>query len=375
MESRFGHDFTRVRVHGDVEADRSARALGARAFTVGQDIFFRTGAFAPDSLGGRHLLAHELAHVTQQDRSGGGSSPPRRSASGDLAETDADRAADAVTLGLDAAVSASPSAAIACEDDDDSIFSTIGDFLSLPTDVANVLEPVGTLGGVFGTMGSVDDMMTADDTEGVISGGAGVLGGILDLAKDFGEETLKGTTGKVLGGAAGMLDAVSSGIDAYSDFEKGEYGEGALDIVKSLGSSLSGLAEFGGFELADVAGTGALEALGGAGTSGLGVLGPIGAVLGAGVAGFEAGDFLAENTSVGDHSVETIGYFDQMLSEPGEEPWALKTEEAANQDWDEGNYLSAVGEYAELAGVGTLGALGGIGGGVVDALDYLNPFS
>jgi hypothetical protein len=66
MASRFGHDFSQVRVHTDEHAQRSARDLSARAYTVGQNIFFGRGQFAPGTANGRLLLAHELAHVVQQ---------------------------------------------------------------------------------------------------------------------------------------------------------------------------------------------------------------------------------------------------------------------------------------------------------------------
>ena len=66
MESRFGHDFARVRIHADADAAASARAVSAHAYTVGQDIAFATGRYAPHTADGRRLLAHELAHVVQQ---------------------------------------------------------------------------------------------------------------------------------------------------------------------------------------------------------------------------------------------------------------------------------------------------------------------
>ena len=66
FEPRFGHDFSAVRVHADARAAASARAVGAHAYAVGGNIAFAAGAFAPNSQAGRHLLAHELAHVVQQ---------------------------------------------------------------------------------------------------------------------------------------------------------------------------------------------------------------------------------------------------------------------------------------------------------------------
>lgn len=68
MESAFGVDFTGVRVHTDSEANSLNHTLGARAFTIGRDIFFSHGEYRPESSGGLELLAHELTHVVQQDR-------------------------------------------------------------------------------------------------------------------------------------------------------------------------------------------------------------------------------------------------------------------------------------------------------------------
>lgn len=66
MEPRFGRDFGEVRVHADAQAARSARAVNARAFTVGKDIVFGAGQYAAGSADGQRLLAHELVHTVQQ---------------------------------------------------------------------------------------------------------------------------------------------------------------------------------------------------------------------------------------------------------------------------------------------------------------------
>ena len=66
FEPRFGYDFSQVRVHTDTQAAKSARAVNARAYTVGWNIVFGTGRYSPETAGGRELLAHELAHVIQQ---------------------------------------------------------------------------------------------------------------------------------------------------------------------------------------------------------------------------------------------------------------------------------------------------------------------
>lgn len=66
MGQRFGYDFSRVRVHADAVAAQSARDVSAHAYTVGQNIVFAAGQFAPATEQGRRLLAHELTHVVQQ---------------------------------------------------------------------------------------------------------------------------------------------------------------------------------------------------------------------------------------------------------------------------------------------------------------------
>jgi hypothetical protein len=70
MASRFGADFGDVRIHTDARAARSAAAVDALAYTVGRSIVFGSGRYDPDAQAGRHLLAHELAHVVQQNRAG-----------------------------------------------------------------------------------------------------------------------------------------------------------------------------------------------------------------------------------------------------------------------------------------------------------------
>jgi hypothetical protein len=69
FEPRFGQDFSAVRVHTDDQASESARAVNAMAYTVGHNIAFRTGRYAPEAAVGKRLLAHELTHVVQQRQS------------------------------------------------------------------------------------------------------------------------------------------------------------------------------------------------------------------------------------------------------------------------------------------------------------------
>src|SRR6478736_7296695 len=66
MEQRFGYDFSHVRVHTDAAAEESAQNVNARAYTVGYDMVFGSGQYAPKTNEGRRLIAHELTHVAQQ---------------------------------------------------------------------------------------------------------------------------------------------------------------------------------------------------------------------------------------------------------------------------------------------------------------------
>lgn len=75
FESRFGRDFSRVRVHTDTAAEESARDINAQAFTHGRHIVFAAGKFDPASGAGQRLLAHELTHVIQQSGGERGSMP------------------------------------------------------------------------------------------------------------------------------------------------------------------------------------------------------------------------------------------------------------------------------------------------------------
>ena len=74
MENSFGKDFSGVRVHSGSQADTLSQSLQAKAFTTGQDIFFKGSEYNPESSEGQRLIAHELTHVVQQ--SGGASAKP-----------------------------------------------------------------------------------------------------------------------------------------------------------------------------------------------------------------------------------------------------------------------------------------------------------
>jgi len=69
MEQQFGRDFSGVVIHSDMQADELCKELNARAFAIGNDIYFANGEFNPDSERGQELIAHELTHVVQQGKS------------------------------------------------------------------------------------------------------------------------------------------------------------------------------------------------------------------------------------------------------------------------------------------------------------------
>jgi hypothetical protein len=97
MEPRFGHDFSRVRVHSDDIAARSAAAVNARAYTVGQHIVLGGSAPAPATREGCSLLAHELTHAVQQrDVVARSAEPIEIGKAGDAHERDAETLARAV---------------------------------------------------------------------------------------------------------------------------------------------------------------------------------------------------------------------------------------------------------------------------------------
>ena len=95
MESRFGNDFADVRVHTGDKATASARSVGASAYTLGSDVVFGPGRYAPHTRSGRRLIAHELAHVVQQGQPG----VPRTGHDG-LLEHDANQAASKAMRGI-----------------------------------------------------------------------------------------------------------------------------------------------------------------------------------------------------------------------------------------------------------------------------------
>jgi hypothetical protein len=98
LSASLGQDFSNVQVHTSSESHELNQELGAKAFTTGQDVFFREGAYEPHTGSGQELIAHELTHVVQQSSgrvsSSGGMTV---NAPGDSFEQEADSVAKTVT--------------------------------------------------------------------------------------------------------------------------------------------------------------------------------------------------------------------------------------------------------------------------------------
>jgi hypothetical protein len=278
FEPRFGYDFSEVRIHSDTGAAQSAAALHANAYTLGNDIVFNEGRYAPHGSEGKRLLAHELTHVVQQ--SGGKDNTGTEGKQGG-------NALQSEGTAQNAAVSATSGPVIQKEgsdDEDKSWLGTIGDIASTIGDMTGGIVPeLGMAGKALSGAGAVSDGVGSGETSGLISGALGFGGSVLDIAKTMGA--------KGLGTAGGILDVGESAVDAYSDFSKGKTGDGIFNTIKGVGSALGTGAEAGGFELSSALGTDvALGTLGsGAVGAGAEAAGIAGAVIGSGIAGWEAG--------------------------------------------------------------------------------------
>lgn len=154
-EQRLGYSFDRVRIHTDAGAACTASALGARAVTIGEHIFFGTGQYSPDTTTGRRLVTHELAHVVQQ-REAPPAGPAQVGLPGDRFERSAEAAAGAAPgvhpLPRATIVPAGPAPAIQCSDVGGLVGGILGG-LGLGLLGGLALGPVGLLLGVAGAIG------------------------------------------------------------------------------------------------------------------------------------------------------------------------------------------------------------------------------
>jgi len=109
MEQSLGHDLSEVRVHTDGDAHLLSDTVSARAFTAGNDVFFKSGTYDPSSTSGRELLGHELTHVVQQQTGTSGLGAGEVSHPSDAAEQHAEAVGKQIAGG-EAAVSSAAGA-------------------------------------------------------------------------------------------------------------------------------------------------------------------------------------------------------------------------------------------------------------------------
>jgi hypothetical protein len=240
MEQSFGVDFSEVRLHTDAAAERSAQAFNANAYTVGQDIVFAAGKYAPGTSEGKRLLAHELTHVIQQPSVSDTSEEFAISHPGQESELEAEQIASQVVssagMGANADGSLSEGAIKAGTDhaiapttvsrDDNSDeeppnpVSTVG----MGVDIAEGMgaEAAEGLGQVFGPaqlLLGAQDIGNAKDPVGAMQGGAEVASGVGNTAALLGlagEGSALADLGP-LGAAAGGGMALGAGMGALAD--------------------------------------------------------------------------------------------------------------------------------------------------------------
>ena len=405
FERLWGVDLSGVRVHQGAEAASLATAVDARAFTTGQDVFFREGAYDPGSLEGFAVLAHELAHTLQQRDAAvmpGGDAPVEVSEPSDSLEQEADAAAHAAVSGERAGAPAGVVESVASGGT--SVQRAPWDLLpAFAKDIiwggSGGIEgaatlPQGTAGfeEFFGAPTVPTPATTAAAAESAIAGeavaaGASEMGAAAEAipetlragAHGFGNVPLKGgppgppppvevveAGAKGGSGAGGMLSGALSVIGGALMLNEGV--SGAMESESVWDTVLPGLQiGAGGASVLGGIGTIAGGTAGGAGVAGsLASLGPAGAVMGAGLGGFAGGKYLAEDTVVGDEQQKAIGTLDELLTGKGERSWALTESEKMEESWDKGEYLSAIGSGAKLGGVGLVSGLAGIGGGIAE---------
>lgn len=227
MSAQFGHDFSQVRIHTDRDAQQSAHALGANAYAHGSDIIFGTGKYTPGSPETERLLAHELTHVVQQERWGGGDWG-RQSHRGDASEREADSLASQVMLGRSVQAQAAPQAAIARDenDGDPNGMCPTPDWSPTPQ-TPSVLSPAAPTAPASGYHG---DYPWSTPTVDAASSSAWDIGGMIP------------GIGTIVNGAGLAIDMGKAGIDsALGDSEGAQThmnnaGQDALGMIPGVGT-------------------------------------------------------------------------------------------------------------------------------------------
>ncbi len=148
LEPRFGHSFGDVRVYADGQADQLAQQYQARAFAVGQNVFFSRGAYNPNTPEGMHLLAHELTHTIQQRDAKPNRQPLEIGAQDDSSEREASRISSRVTMGQTATVQGSAGLSVQCFRGADDEWKKNLDDHQTSRDV-NAVQAIPGIGNIF----------------------------------------------------------------------------------------------------------------------------------------------------------------------------------------------------------------------------------
>lgn len=246
LGDQLGTDLSRVRVHADGEADTIARSVQAKAFTLGTDVYFSKGTYAPDSREGRSLLAHELTHVRQHQHGGGGGGGSMRVGRvDDPAEREAEQVAQQITEGRAVSPAAGAPGGAVRRSPDPTIRRLFGLFGA--TQVANVREG--------GDIGSEDEGLPlefvdlADTLQAVpqLKDAEGLKydGKAFDSATTFaGSEAMKGFGGtmSLIGGAKEMIGGALEGKEGIENLIHGyrgyDFGLGGGKQADSLSKNL-----------------------------------------------------------------------------------------------------------------------------------------
>jgi len=245
MSESMGADFSGVRVHTDGEAHQLSKQLNAKAFTTGQDIFFRGGAYSPQSGSGQELLAHELTHVVQQSVGAvGGGSTMRVNAPGDQFEQEADAIASTIVGTTVTSIQRQEDEEKQMQDTLSSASSTIGLASSILSQGENsIMDDTPGIGVGYGAIGealsrggrgeSVYESVGGGLTSALTSGLLHMAGPKQALKTVTGSDRLSGGAG-LMGSALKFLGTVT-GEKSSSEFGLNDAGE-YVDLLSKAAS-------------------------------------------------------------------------------------------------------------------------------------------
>ena len=247
----YGADLSQVRVHADSEADTISRSVQATAFTHGNDVYFRAGAYRPDSSSGKRLLAHELAHVVQQqsgrDQGGGGAGGVTIGRADDPVEREADRMADGALAGLRrqadrrAATAPTPTSTPAAlhrtiRRDPERIVGNVENLSELDASLSDMLSTIESINSTKLNWDGVDHGQAYSDGNNQMFG-QGNTGG-----QHMAEAGMAVDSVNVLSGFKGLAESAHKTRTAQDSVEKNFYGS---ETEKATYKTASGIMSLG----------------------------------------------------------------------------------------------------------------------------------